>query len=356
MREVRVPRIVSCIVFIFVASLGLCAQGLTGDPQSSEADRGLLAAGTLEAAAEPAHLWSRAFGSPANEQGNAVATDVSGNVYMTGTFTGTVNFGSQNVTCGNSGGCLVLAKFAPDGTPLWAKSFSNDYGSGKAVATDMSGDVLLAGVFASADFGCGILNGSIFVVKLGSDGSCHWSKGFRSVATGGSGNAGGNDVINGLAIDAGGNVFFAGKFGCSTSEGCAIDFGAGLTASPQSPSYGGIFLAKLSGTDGSQRWSKAYGGVSGMDYATGAAVDANGDAFITGYFSSSVLNLGGSDLMIAGPPDGFLAKYRGSNGAPLWSKRFGGTSSDYGMAVAIDSGGGAVITGQFQATADFGGI
>src|SRR5262249_46847436 len=81
----------------------------------------------------PSHMWSKAFGSATNDQGNAVAKDASGNVYLTGSYTGTVNFGGQNFTCGpTSDGCVFLAKFAADGTPIWSKNFSNDYGSGKA--------------------------------------------------------------------------------------------------------------------------------------------------------------------------------------------------------------------------------
>jgi hypothetical protein len=303
----------------------------------------------------PGHVWSRAFGSLTNDQGNAVATDASGNVYLTGSFTGTVSIGGQNLVCA-SNGCTFLAKLSPDGTPLWAKSFNNNYGYGSAVVTDANGNVFVGGVFTNADFGCGPLFGSIFAIKLAPDGSCVWSKPFKSVATAGAGNAGGNDALNGLAIDGSGDLFLAGKFGCSSNEGCAIDFGGGLITSLQQPSYGGIFLTKLSGTDGSHRWSKAYGGTWGQDYGAGVAVDDSGNAFMTGYFTSTSLNLGGSNLSNAGSSDAFLAKYRGSDGAHQWSKRFGGVSSDYGMAIAVDSGGAPVITGQFQGTADFGGI
>ena len=309
-------------------------------------------------ATAPGHVWSKAFGSATNDEGYSVATDANGNVYLTGFFSGSTSFGGPNLTCPTfSNGCVFLAKFAPDGTPQWSKSFNNDYGSGNAVATDAFGNVFLAGAFADADFGCGTgtLSGSIFAVKLAPDGSCLWSKPFRSVATAGTGNAGGNDVINGLAIDTGGNVILAGKFGCATNDGCAINFGGGLIASPQQFSYGGIFVAKLSGTNGSWVWSKAYGGVSGQDFATGVAVDTTGNAFVTGYFSTSSLNLGGSNLTNAGSSDFFLAKYRGTDGAPLWSKGIGGPSNDFGWGVAVDSSGAAVITGQFEGTVNFGG-
>src|SRR5579863_5575716 len=220
---------------------------------------------SLVAAQAPPAAWSAAFGSTVNDKGYAVAADANGNTYVTGFFNGTVTVGSS-ITCPSySSGCVFLAKFAPNGIAQWAKSFNNDYGSGSALATDSSGNVILAGSFADADFGCGAgtQSGSIFAAKFGPDGSCMWAKPFASVATAGTGNSGGNDLLNGLAIDSSGNVLLAGKFGCSTNQGCAINLGGGLIASGQQPSYGGIFVAKLSGTNGAWQWANAYGGVSG---------------------------------------------------------------------------------------------
>src|SRR5215831_17445164 len=112
----------------------------------------LTGASVVSAMADPVHMWSKAFGSATNDQGNAITKDASGNVYLTGSFTGTVNFGSQNLTCvAGSDGCVFLAKFGPDGTPIWSKNFSYDYGAGKAIATDAAGNVFLAGTFANAD-------------------------------------------------------------------------------------------------------------------------------------------------------------------------------------------------------------
>ena len=74
---------------------------------------------------------------------------------------------------------------------------------------------------------------------------------------------------------------------------------------------------------------------------------------VAGVFTGTV-NLGGSPLVSAGGMDIFVAKYSPS-GAHIWSKRFGGTSTDYGYGVAIDGAGNVLSTGYFQNSADFGG-
>jgi len=57
-------------------------------------------------------------------------------------------------------------------------------------------------------------------------------------------------------------------------------------------------------------------------------------------------------------PDGLTVydvygQYRGSDGLHLWSRRFGGTGSERCQALAVD-GGGAVVSGYFSGTTNFG--
>jgi hypothetical protein len=97
-------------------------------------------------------------------------------------------------------------------------------------------------------------------------------------------------------------------------------------------------------------WSKGLGS-NDFDTAQAVAVDAAGNVYITGYFSTST-NLGGGTLVSAGGSDIFLAKYSPS-GAHLWSKRFGSTGNDHGNGVGVDALGNVSITGDFTGTADF---
>jgi hypothetical protein len=74
-------------------------------------------------------------------------------------------------------------------------------------------------------------------------------------------------------------------------------------------------------------------------------VDGAGNVAITGYFQYTI-NLGAGVLNCASPgtTDFFAAKYN-SGGTPLWTERFGGTSSDYGTALAMGEAGQVVVTG-----------
>jgi len=101
-------------------------------------------------------------------------------------------------------------------------------------------------------------------------------------------------------------------------------------------------------------WSQRFGG-SNNDYGSSVSVDSSGNVYITGYFNSTTIDFGGGAITNAGLTDIFLGKFD-NNGNHLWSKRFGGSSSDVGNSVSVDSSGNVYITGNFESsTIDFGG-
>jgi hypothetical protein len=55
-----------------------------------------------------AHVWSERFGGTSNEDGIGIATDGTGNVLMTGYFTGTASFSGQSLTCAGSTDIYLL--------------------------------------------------------------------------------------------------------------------------------------------------------------------------------------------------------------------------------------------------------
>jgi hypothetical protein len=88
------------------------------------------------------------------------------------------------------------------------------------------------------------------------------------------------------------------------------------------------------------------------DAANSVAVDANGNVFITGYFTSNA-NFGSFNISPYGGGDIFLVKCNPS-GTVLWVRKAGGPSYlDIGNAVAVDNAGNAYITGGFRGTATF---
>jgi len=284
-----------------------------------------------------APIWSRAFGGGLNDVGNGVAVDSGGNVVIVGTASGTVNFGGGPITA--SGYTIVVAKFSAAGTHLWSRgigdSFSN---SGNAVAVDPSGNIAVTGAFSGqVNFGGGVLTSAgvdIFLAKLSPTGGHLWSRHFGSALAVHAG--------NGVACDGSGNVLVTGSFENS------IDLGAGWTTSF---AHKDMFVAKYSAA-GAYVWSKLAGGLYD-DAGRGVAVDATGKVVVTGTFQAAV-NFGTGSLITAGRTDVFVARYS-PDGVPLVAQRFGGADFDAGNAVAVDRSGRPVVTGSYRLGVDFGG-
>src|SRR5207253_10830096 len=112
------------------------------------------------AGADGSHVWARTFPGTSYENSTALAVDGSGNVAITGNYSGTENFGTGTLPAFGVSSIFV-AKFHGDGPPVWA----NGYGSsapysetGNAVAFDPSGNVFATGYFAgTVAFGGGLL-------------------------------------------------------------------------------------------------------------------------------------------------------------------------------------------------------
>lgn len=231
---------------------------------------------------------------------------------------------------------------AGTGSQIWARRFSGvgafDNAYAAAVAVTAQGDSIVAGYFQrTVDFGGGAFTSlgasDVFVAKYSSTGQHVWSRRFGGIN---------DDIAQGVAVDAAGNAFVIGYFSGSA------DFGAGaLTSAGMSDA----FLAKYSPT-GAALWVNRLGGTSNdRGYAVG--VDALGSPVVTGYMVGTV-DFGGGAITSAGGADVFLAKFS-ATGGHLWSRRFGGASSDVPESVALDASGNVAIAGYFQGTADFGG-
>jgi hypothetical protein len=186
-------------------------------------------------------VWSRSFGDPMDDPGSdpeiaGVAVDAAGNVFVTGYFAGTLDFGAGAAT--SLGRYDVFAaKLSSAGASVWFKHFGaapmgtamGGYDQAYAIAASATGKVVITGTAASGtDFGGGPLadtNG--FVAELDPSGNYLWSRGFGTLqeAFGASvGYSGANDIV------------LTGHFGGS------LDFGGGAMSSKGSDD---IFLAKL---------------------------------------------------------------------------------------------------------------
>src|SRR5207247_1551733 len=141
------------------------------------------------------YLWARTFGNGATgflSSGNAVAVDRSGDVLISGAFSNTVDFGGGPLTSAGTTDVFIAKFSGAGGAHLWSRragSYPGAGNSGKGVAADSSGNVIVTGTFSgTADFGTGPVaaNGAgIFVAKYSTAGLPLWTR-----ATGGGSDAG----------------------------------------------------------------------------------------------------------------------------------------------------------------------
>lgn len=288
-------------------------------------------------------LWAKRFGDTNDQTVTRVTTDHDGNVILAGSFSGHLNFGGGSLASAGDYDVFV-AKLGPGGAHVWSKSYGDaSTQTAGGVAVDSMGNVLVAGQFSgTVDFGGkslttgGSVNADVFITKLSPEGDHLWSFGFGDASA---------QFATGVAVDAAGNVFVTGSFSGTLDFSGGDGGAAALTAVTETDMY----LVKLDAA-GNHLWSQRFG-VVGENYATGVAVDGDGNVFMTGFFMGT-LDFGGTTFMNNAETP-FLAKFD-TNGNHQWSTSFQGPQGGEVGGVAINGTGKAILAGGFTGTVDFG--
>jgi hypothetical protein len=175
-----------------------------------------------------AHIWSKRLGgtTTTSDYGDAVATDTNGNVFVTGQSGGSVDFGGGALT--SLGGLDVfLVKYSPLGVHQWSTIMGGPNSDEVfGIATDSSGNVMVTGGYSgAANFGAGSLTSSgsswdIFVAKYSANGAAIWAKSFGGGTT---------DLGAGVATDSSGNVLVTGAFQITSDFGGVPMTATGVT-------------------------------------------------------------------------------------------------------------------------------
>ncbi len=251
---------------------------------------------------------------------------------------------------------LLIVNFAHSQNFQWAKSIGSDrVDRVSCIGADKSGNFYIAGdVSDTVDFdpGAGVLlippyntlptstTNDGYLAKYNADGNLQWA--FHL------GNQN-DDRINDIKLDDHGNIYVTGYF----SGFMDADPGPGTFYLNAFLSNMGVCIIKYD-SSGHFVWGKAISGGVTIE-GSGIAIDKSGNVIVTGYFSGSAYDFdpgpGVSTLSSAGSFDCFVLKLD-TAGNYLWAKRMGGTGDDRGNAVAVDQNNAVLTTGQYSGTVD----
>jgi len=220
-------------------------------------------------------LWGRQLGTATTDNAASVASDADGSVYLAGYTYGALD---GNVSAG--GADAIVVKWSPDGIVQWQRHLGGaDDDAAEGVAFDGAGHLYVTGRTSSVMDGTSSAGGrDAFVAQIdAASGVVSWVRQLGSP---------GDDIANGVVVDAAGNVVVAG------AAGGALPGGASAGGSD-------AFVAKFDPL-GNSLWLR-QAGTGGDDTGAGVSIDAAGELFVVGTTPSAFPGLtsaGGTDLFV----------------------------------------------------------
>jgi Beta-propeller repeat len=310
------------------------------------------------------YRWAKSFGGSANDYGESVTTDRSGNVYVCGYFVNSADFdGGPGTFMLSAGGTAnsnaFLEKLDSAGNFIWAKDLGASAGSGlnvssaSSVALDYAGNIFVTGGFKNTidfDPGTGTTlltswggtsHSNCYVSKLDNSGNLIWVK-----QIGGTVDCGGTA----LATDPAGSVIIVGSFNYTID----LDPGAGVVSiTDMSGGYNNSWIEKLD-VSGNFKWGSILGSADILG-VMGVCVDQAGNSYNTGFFRGTTdfdPGTGVYALSTSGSNNDNYIQKLDSNGNFLWARQIEGANAQ-ADGMAIDSKRNIYLTGFFNGTYDF---
>ncbi len=301
-------------------------------------------------------IYSTYLGGEENDSAEAITVDAQGNAYVVG---GTKSFAYPTTVTAYQGARagdtdVVLTKFNSAGSALLYSTFlgggATDRGSGLVI--DSAGVAYVAGFTSSADFPTenafqnspgGSFDAFLAKIDTLADGAASL---VLCTYLGGQG----DDKAYGIAMDSGGNNLFI------TGQSSSSNF---PVLNPLQSVTGGnfdAFVAKVS-TSGTRIYATYLGG-SGDDRATGVAVNAANEPYVTGFTASTNFPIANAFQSVrGGNNDAFVTKISSSGSSLIYSSFLGGSGNESSAAtvtasnpIALDHSNNAYVTGYTAST------
>lgn len=300
--------------------------------------------------------WAQRIGAAKTDQADGIRLDKTGNIYVTGWFSDTVDFDPDTTVSLKKSRTywnMFVLKLSASGKFVWVRQFDDCFG--ERCVIDSLGNVYTAGTFFNTvDFDPGpatynlTSNGAyydVFISKLDSSGNFVWAK-----------RIGGPESDQGhfISSDAAGNLYIAGIFDKT------VDFNPG-TSIFNLTSFGSwdIFVLKLKAS-GDFVWAKQLGGKL-TERVNAMHVDPAGNVYVTGEFQKTAdLDPGNAVFLVNTFKyehlyDEFALKLNAS-GNFQWAKKFGGDLEEDANTIYSDASGSVYIAGHFEGTVNFDSI
>lgn len=319
---------------------GIGQRGATGGDASVDsaptADLGVASDAT------PGSLQSsHVRGGPGIDRVRAAVLDAQGNLYLAGSFRGTVRLADSDLASRGAADAFI-ASFDASGNARWAFALGSDESDeATGLAIDEAGQLTVVGVVGgsfdySAQSYVGKGGDDAFVAALdASTGSPRWGKLLGSL---------GDDRATSVSVSPSGDVSVGGSF-----TG-AVDFGNGTLAGPVATTSG--FIARYS-QDGGARWAQRLGGDGDVRVMGIADAGAN-RLYLAGTYEGDLIPPNLPTVANAGATDIFISAVASSDGRFEWVQRLGGPAIDGALALAATEEG-PVATGRFSGQVSFGG-
>ncbi|MCS6905204.1 MAG: fibronectin type III domain-containing protein [Bacteroidia bacterium] len=285
--------------------------------------------------------WVRRVGGNIVDRANAVTADASGNIYVTGSYQGTLTIDndSRTITSQGASSDVFIAKFDSDGKLQWLQTAG---GNSEDLGIDLvihEGHLFVVGIYrGTATFGNFQLTSiasrnDVFLARMEAS-----TGNILNVYT-----AGGplDDRVNSIALDNSNNqLWLIGDFEATANFGnLALTSGGSRD----------VFVARFGINTNAFNWAEKAGG-SGIDEGKSIALSPNGSVLLAGSFASNNFSLGQFSRSSQGNYDIFLASLNASNGNLNWLITSGGVGNDRAEALAVDPSGNIYITGRFTGT------
>ena len=259
--------------------------------------------------------------------------------------------GVGSLTAGGSSINGFVQKLTTAGVYVWAKGFVGTGSCDvKGVATDASGNVYVTGNFnGSIDFDPGsavvtlttsaATDDDVFIVKLTSAGVFSWAKKIASTS---------DDIGNAITLDASGNVFIGGNIGTGSGTNLTIDMDPGAGVANVTANSTDGFVLKLD-NNGNYLLSQVYGG-NFDDALNDIETDATGNVYIVGSFYQSVSSLFAT---VANDYYGAYTAKLTNALVKIWSTRTNSPGSTtntqaHGIGIEVDASGNVYYSGDYK--------